>query len=295
MRINTKQGIAPIIAIIIALLALGGGGYAIKKSADSKKEKKEKQEQVIKEEKEKEEKEKEEKSKPTTLQIKLLEQGTSGQGGQAVIISTGTSTVRVIVNLAGKPSGVPQPAHIHLGSCPTPGAVKYPLTNVDKGASQTDIPNLTIEQLLSELPLALNVHKSATDLKNYIACGDITIDEKKEGGVSSTMPIQGSSTPEMIATPESKKESKVTYNTQGFSPKSITIKKGDTVVFENKTGKNASVASDLHPTHTVYPEFDQYKTDQRGKTEFRFTFEKTGTWNYHDHLAPTVTGTVIVE
>ncbi|MDO8620623.1 MAG: cupredoxin domain-containing protein [bacterium] len=299
MRINTQQGIAPILAIIIALLVVGGGAYGVKKVSDGKKEKKVKEEQVAKEEKQKEEKEKEERSKPTTLQIKLLELGASGQGGQAVIVATGTSTVRIIVNLAGKPSGVSQPAHIHLGSCPTPGAVKYPLTSVDKGASQTDIPNLTIEQLLSELPLAINVHKSATDLKNYIACGDITAVKDNEGGddkeVNATMPVPGSSVPEMVVSGESKKEAKVNYTSTGFAPKTITVKKGETVVFENKTGKSASVASNDHPTHLIYPEFDQYKTDQRGKNEFKFTFTKVGSWSYHDHLNSNMTGTVIVE
>lgn len=290
MHINTKQGIAPIVAIIIALLVLGGGAYGIKKSSDNKKIKQAEEERIQKEK----EKAIEEAKTPTTLQIKLDEQGASGQGGQAVIVPVGTSTVRVIVNLAGKPSGVSQPAHIHLGACPTPDAVKYPLTNIDKGASQTDIPNLTIEQLLSELPLAINVHKSGTDLKTYTACGDILLKENAETGVNATMPVPGSSVPEMIVSQEPKKEVKVVYNSSGFAPKTITIKKGETVVFENKTGKSASVASDNHPDHLIYPEFDQYKTDQRGKTEFRFTFDKVGTWKYHDHLNASMGGTVVV-
>lgn len=286
MRINTKQGIAPLAIIIIVLLILGGAGYALKKRADNKEDKNEKEtpsvqtgmpvpgtdteeKEVIKE--------------PTTLQIKLTEQNASGQGGQAVIVPIGTSTVRVIVNLAGKPSSEAEPAHIHIGSCPNPGAVKYPLVNVGKGASQTDIPNMTVEKLLSELPLAINVHKSAADLKTYVACGNITMETvmdamKKDSAGSMVMP----------------KENRVSYTTQGFSPKVISIKKGETVVFENRTGKPASVASNVHPTHLLYPEFDQYKTDQRGKTEFRFTFTKVGTWNYHDHLNAGNGGTVIV-
>ncbi|MDO8594723.1 MAG: hypothetical protein Q7R93_04405 [bacterium] len=66
------------------------------------------------------------------------------------------------------------------------------------------------------------------------------------------------------------------------------------MVFENKTGNRVSVASDVHPTHLLYPEFDQYKTDQRGKDEFRFTFDKVGTWGYHDHLNAGMVGTVVV-
>jgi len=305
MRISTKQGIAPIIAIIIALLALGGGAYGIKKITDGKKEKKAKEEQVAKEEQQKEENDKKEEEKaekqiPSTLQIRLDEQNASGQSGQAVITQIGTSTLKVIVNLTGKPSGVSQPAHIHLGSCPTPGAVKYPLTNVDKGASQTEIQNLTMAELLAGVPLAINVHKSGADIKTYVSCGNIVLEKEtaeNEGGAKNSMKS------------EDKKDGmktsgkggammgagvQVVYTATGFAPQTVTIKKGDTVTFENKTGKRASVASNNHPTHLIYPEFDQYKTDQRGKDEFTFTFTKVGTWGYHDHLNASMGGTVVV-
>lgn len=80
----------------------------------------------------------------------------------------------------------------------------------------------------------------------------------------------------------------------GFSPATVTIKKGTTVKFINKTSAKMSVASDPHPTHTNYPEFDQYKSDAKGKTEYDFTFEKVGTWGYHNHINPSETGTIIV-
>ncbi len=86
----------------------------------------------------------------------------------------------------------------------------------------------------------------------------------------------------------------VIYDTKGFSPNTVTIKKGGTAVFQNKTGKRASIASNDHPTHTKYPEFDQYKTEARGQDEFRFVFEKAGAWVYHDHLNSSMTGTIIV-
>ena len=286
MRINTKQGLAPIAAIIIALLVIGGGAYGIKKAMDKKAAGGEPEKQSAEEvetrmpvpgtdTKETDimkvppaKKDSAVTSDPTTLQVKLDEQNMSGRGGQAVIVQIGTSTVRVIVNLVGKPSLEAEPAHIHLGSCPNPGIVKYPLTNVGNGASQTNIPNMTLRQLLLELPLAINVHKSADDLKAYVSCGDILANQAKV---------------------------KVTYSIDGFTPDTIRIKKGDTVLFENVPGKQASIASNEHPAHLLYPEFDQYKTNQRGKTEFRFTFDKVGTWKYHDHLNSTMTGTVVVE
>lgn len=285
MRINTQQGIAPIAGIIIALLVIGGGGYAIKKGVDKKKEKKETPVEAGMPVPGTDTPEMEVMEKVSTLQVALNEQNKSGQSGQAVVTQLGTSTVKVVLNITGKPSGVAQPAHIHVGSCPAPGAVKYPLTSVDKGASQTEIPNLTLEQLLAQGPLAINVHKSATELGAYVACGNIEMKKATTTAEKSDKADKGGAT---------KAEEKVNYTSGGFAPKSVTIKKGDTVVFENKTGKPASVASNEHPTHLLYPEFDQYKTDQRGKTEFRFTFEKAGTWNYHDHLNASMGGTVVV-
>lgn len=118
-----------------------------------------------------------------------------------------------------------------------------------------------------------------------------------DGVVETSMPIPESETPEMIVenTGTEPAEITVTYDANGFMPKTVTVRKGDTVVFQNKTGKPASVASAVHPTHLLYPEFDQYKTAERGKDEFRFSFEKVGAWKYHDHLNATMTGTVVVE
>lgn len=80
----------------------------------------------------------------------------------------------------------------------------------------------------------------------------------------------------------------------GFSPASVTIKKGETVKFVNKSTGPMGVASNPHPTHTDYPGFDQNKSASQGQKEYDFTFEKVGTWGYHNHLNPSVTGTVVV-
>ncbi|OHA17378.1 MAG: hypothetical protein A3G52_03755 [Candidatus Taylorbacteria bacterium RIFCSPLOWO2_12_FULL_43_20] len=87
----------------------------------------------------------------------------------------------------------------------------------------------------------------------------------------------------------------VIYTKEGFNPKSITVNKGQTVRFINESATPMSVASNDHPTHNIYPEFDQYKTDARGKSVFDFTFDKTGEWQYHNHLQANHEGTVIVK
>lgn len=80
----------------------------------------------------------------------------------------------------------------------------------------------------------------------------------------------------------------VTYTDNGFSPQSVKIAKGSTINFVNKSSMPLWVASDPHPGHTDYPEFDVvYGRDKYpGMGEdFSFTFEKVGTWKYHSHTA----------
>lgn len=80
----------------------------------------------------------------------------------------------------------------------------------------------------------------------------------------------------------------------GFEPEVLTISAGDTVVWTNSKDSGAWPASDDHPTHTKLPGFDALKGLSKGQT-YQFTFTKAGTWGYHDHLHPTVVGTIIVK
>jgi len=86
----------------------------------------------------------------------------------------------------------------------------------------------------------------------------------------------------------------ISYDENGFSPASITIKVGDTVVFENEGTKDMWVASSIHPTHKDLPGFDDLKSVGGGES-YTYTFEKAGTWKYHNHVKAGDTGVVIVE
>ena len=102
----------------------------------------------------------------------VLEQvGVSGQSGTAVFQGDGDKT-KIVLSMVGKKFSLPQPAHIHLGKCPTPGAVKYPLNNVVNGKSETVVA-VSIEDLFADLPLAVNVHESVEKSSVYTACGDL--------------------------------------------------------------------------------------------------------------------------
>ncbi len=79
-----------------------------------------------------------------------------------------------------------------------------------------------------------------------------------------------------------------------FEPAELTIKTGETVLFLNKGNEQHWPASNIHPTHGIYPEFDPQVSF--GPNEFwSFTFDKAGNWRYHDHLFPEMKGVIITE
>ena len=96
----------------------------------------------------------------------------------------------------------------------------------------------------------------------------------------------------------------VTYTKNGFSPKEITIKQGETVTFINESGGGMWVASAIHPTHRLYPiksdddcsgsSFDQCQNSSSG-ISWDFTFDIEGEYGYHNHVRANHWGKVIVE
>lgn len=85
----------------------------------------------------------------------------------------------------------------------------------------------------------------------------------------------------------------MTRTASGWQPQQITIHKGDTVVFKTTAGEPFWPASNFHPTHTLYPEFDAKRPIPPDQT-WSFTFERVGVWTMHDHLMANFTGTIIV-
>lgn len=87
----------------------------------------------------------------------------------------------------------------------------------------------------------------------------------------------------------------VTYSNGAFSPASVTIAVGDQVQFENSdASRSVNVASDPHPSHTDFPSLNLGMIGV-GQSSAAITFDKAGTFGYHNHLNPTQTGTVIVK
>ena len=100
----------------------------------------------------------------------------------------------------------------------------------------------------------------------------------------------------------------VTYTDNGFSPKEVRIKKGQSVMWMNSASRTMWPATNRHPTHTAYPGssiqqceterantlFDACKEIVTGGT-YLFTFNEVGEWRYHDHVNAAKTGVIIVE
>ena len=85
----------------------------------------------------------------------------------------------------------------------------------------------------------------------------------------------------------------VTMTDEGFSPSEVTISKGTKVIWVNEGENLHWPASDFHPTHGIYPEFDPLKGINPGG-EWSLVL-KIGKWYYHDHLHPNFTGTIEVK
>lgn len=95
--------------------------------------------------------------------------------------------------------------------------------------------------------------------------------------------VEQPETPETKVTGEELNEQEVEFDGKTFTPAKVTVKKGQTVRWANKGTGHMEVASAPHPTHTIYPEFDQEDTEFKDKEEFVFKFEKVGSWNFHNH------------
>jgi hypothetical protein len=85
----------------------------------------------------------------------------------------------------------------------------------------------------------------------------------------------------------------VVLTAQGFQPREIRITQGTTVTFSTTRNEPFWPASDPHPTHTDYPQFDP-KVPIDSKASWSFVFARVGSWGYHDHVRSYFTGTIYV-
>jgi len=89
------------------------------------------------------------------------------------------------------------------------------------------------------------------------------------------------------------REYQVELQEDGFFPQKITISKGDRVTFTTTREESFWPASNLHPSHTIYSEFDP-KEPVAPDQSWSIQFNRIGNWRYHDHLVPFYKGEITV-
>ena len=128
-------------------------------------------------------------------------------------------------------------------------------------------------------------------------------------------PLSEQTTPQLNVNPQPSTEQVpttnnniITYTNSGYSPNTLTIKVGETVTWKNQSSSGMWTASAMHPSHTKYSNtsldehcpdtantsFDECKSAQPGES-WSFTFQKKGTWGYHNHVKASDFGKIIVE
>jgi hypothetical protein len=95
--------------------------------------------------------------------------------------------VIVFVRIAPGPSGVPQPIHIHEGTCANLGPVTTSLRDVDGGVSHTVLRGVSLSDLQTG-NFVIAVQRSEDEPDVFVACGDIPAAAAEEAPVIAPAP-----------------------------------------------------------------------------------------------------------
>ncbi len=222
------------------------------------------------------------------------------------------------------------PAHIHSGTCDTLGDVVFPLEDVaapEMAATPEATPEAavasdgpvsassitTVDVALDDILAAehaINVHESAENIGNYIACGDVAgtatdgmlmiellelnasgymgqamLMDNGDGTTDVTIMLMDSG---MMATPAAASgEVMVEIADFAFGPDTVTIPVGGSITWTNND-------SALHTATAMDREGLQSGTLNQGDS-FTQVFDTAGTYEYFCEFHPNMSGTIIVE
>lgn len=80
---------------------------------------------------------------------------------------------------------------------------------------------------------------------------------------------------------------------EGYKPSTLTVKAGTRVNWINKSTKKVTVHSADHPTHLVYPPLNLGEFPPDGAVQV--VIDTPGTYKYHNHYVPTMTGSLVIK
>jgi len=96
-----------------------------------------------------------------------------------------------------------------------------------------------------------------------------------------------------IADLRGNQEVSIVLTDEGYRPRNVLIDVGTRVTFSTTRNNNHWPASNLHPSHEIYSEFDP-KRPLGPSEEWTFIFNKKGEWGMHDHIRSYYTGVIYV-
>ncbi|QQS19892.1 cupredoxin domain-containing protein [Candidatus Saccharibacteria bacterium] len=115
------------------------------------------------------------------------------------------------------------------------------------------------------------------------------------GAGYATLQHRSSNQTETVSTATRKIATNVSVNSEGFSPATLTIKRGQSVIWENTDDQPHQIASDPYPQADGLPGLTADGPILTNET-YAFTFDKVGTFTYYDHLNPEkFHGTIVVK
>lgn len=193
--------------------------------------------------------------------------------------------------------------------------------NIDRAATRAEVASLFAEAFRVEIDPSVAVDSRYTDVStstrfaqeiealshDEVVAGDTDAQGQATGTFRPGANINRAEVAKMIVNARAKygtpgtgrrpteaTATVVSYTPTGFSPAVLRVQAGTAVTFRNDSGEDLWVASDPHPTHTDLRAFDAQDGVGQGET-YVYTFSRLGTFNYHNHLHPSLTGTIIVE
>src|SRR3990167_8374610 len=100
-----------------------------------------------------------------------------------------------------------------------------------------------------------------------------------------------------VSTQEAQESVTITITDSGFEPASAKVKSGVIINWVNNSSKKVQIGSDNHPTHTLNKELTEggFVTELAVGESKTTTVTKAGTWGFHDHINPSMKGTVVVK
>ena len=240
--------------------------------------------------------------------------------------------------------GVAHPAHIHSGTCATLGDVVVPLNDVggemmgadgspmameemgSSAAIPVDLSSTTVQMALADIlggEHAINVHESAENIQNYIACGDlggavmggadlaIGLGQLNESGYSGIAWLHdnGDGTTDVkVFLTESGHDMDMDMDMDMGTPGDSGSASGEGVAVSIKdfafgdpievaVGTTVTWTNEDSAPHTVTQSggggFQSGAINQGGT--FSFTFDTPGTYEYFCEFHPDMKGVIIVE